>query len=150
MAARHDERIDYAIKVETHNHPTAIAPWPGAATGAGGEIRDEGATGRGAKPKAGLTGFSVSDLRIPGLPRPWEVDRPLPPRMASAFEIMRDGPLGAAAFNNEFGRPCLGGYFRTFENELPGQVGFAVATTSRSCWPAAWPISAPTTCRSAS
>lgn len=118
------ERIDYAIKVETHNHPTAIAPWPGAATGAGGEIRDEGATGRGAKPKAGLTGFSVSDLRIPGHPQPWEVQRPLPPRMASAFEIMRDGPLGAAAFNNEFGRPCLGGYFRTFENELPGQIGF--------------------------
>ncbi|HET6431719.1 phosphoribosylformylglycinamidine synthase [Dyella sp.] len=119
-----DERVDYAIKVETHNHPTAIAPWPGAATGAGGEIRDEGATGRGAKPKAGLTGFSVSDLRIPGHPQPWEVERPLPPRMASAFEIMRDGPLGAAAFNNEFGRPCLGGYFRTYETELPGQVGF--------------------------
>jgi phosphoribosylformylglycinamidine synthase len=120
----HEERIDYAIKVETHNHPTAIAPWPGAATGAGGEIRDEGATGRGGKPKAGLTGFSVSDLRIPGHPQPWEVDRPLPPRMATAFEIMRDGPLGAAAFNNEFGRPCLGGYFRTYENELPGQIGF--------------------------
>ena len=120
----HEERIDYAIKVETHNHPTAIAPWPGAATGAGGEIRDEGATGRGGKPKAGLTGFSVSDLRIPGHPQPWEVDRPLPPRMATAFEIMRDGPLGAAAFNNEFGRPCLGGYFRTYETELPGQIGF--------------------------
>lgn len=118
----HEERIDYAIKVETHNHPTAIAPWPGAATGAGGEIRDEGATGRGGKPKAGLTGFSVSDLRIPGLPRPWEVDRPLPPRMASAFEIMRDGPLGAAAFNNEFGRPCLGGYFRSYEHET-GEAG---------------------------
>ncbi|TAL85079.1 MAG: phosphoribosylformylglycinamidine synthase [Rhodanobacter sp.] len=118
----HPERIDYAIKVETHNHPTAIAPWPGAATGAGGEIRDEGATGRGGKPKAGLTGFSVSDLRIPGHPRPWEVDRPLPPRMASAFEIMRDGPLGAAAFNNEFGRPCLGGYFRSYEHET-GEAG---------------------------
>ncbi len=118
----HPERIDYAIKVETHNHPTAIAPWPGAATGAGGEIRDEGATGRGGKPKAGLTGFSVSDLRIPGHPQPWEVDRPLPPRMASAFEIMRDGPLGAAAFNNEFGRPCLGGYFRSYEHET-GEVG---------------------------
>ncbi|HEV7778470.1 MAG TPA: phosphoribosylformylglycinamidine synthase [Luteibacter sp.] len=113
----HDEAVPYAIKVETHNHPTAIAPWPGAATGAGGEIRDEGATGRGGKPKAGLTGFSVSHLRIPGLKRPWETDRPLPPRMASAFEIMRDGPLGAAAFNNEFGRPALGGYFRTFEQE---------------------------------
>jgi len=118
----HEEQIDYAIKVETHNHPTAIAPWPGAATGAGGEIRDEGATGRGAKPKAGLTGFSVSDLRIPGHPQPWEVERPLPPRMASAFEIMRDGPLGAAAFNNEFGRPCLGGYFRSYEHET-GEVG---------------------------
>ncbi len=118
----HKERIDYAIKVETHNHPTAIAPWPGAATGAGGEIRDEGATGRGAKPKAGLTGFSVSDLRIPGHPQPWELERPLPPRMASAFEIMRDGPLGAAAFNNEFGRPCLGGYFRTYEHET-GEAG---------------------------
>ncbi|HVJ62447.1 MAG TPA: phosphoribosylformylglycinamidine synthase, partial [Tahibacter sp.] len=118
----HAEAIDYAIKVETHNHPTAIAPFPGASTGSGGEIRDEGATGRGGKPKAGLTGFSVSHLRIPGLPRPWETDRPLPPRMASAFEIMRDGPLGAASFNNEFGRPALGGYFRTFEAEtgVPG------------------------------
>jgi phosphoribosylformylglycinamidine synthase len=112
-----EESIPYAIKVETHNHPTAIAPFPGAATGAGGEIRDEGAVGRGGKPKAGLTGFTTSYLRIPELPRPWEKERPLPPRMASAFEIMRDGPLGAAAFNNEFGRPCLGGYFRTFETE---------------------------------
>jgi phosphoribosylformylglycinamidine synthase len=110
-----DAPVAYAIKVETHNHPTAIAPFPGAATGAGGEIRDEGATGRGGKPKAGLTGFTVSDLRIPGLPRPWESDRPLNPRMASAFEIMRDGPIGAAAFNNEFGRPALAGYFRSFE-----------------------------------
>ncbi|HET8763968.1 MAG TPA: phosphoribosylformylglycinamidine synthase, partial [Rhodanobacter sp.] len=118
----HPEMIDYAIKVETHNHPTAIAPWPGAATGAGGEIRDEGATGRGGKPKAGITGFSVSDLRIPGHPQPWETERPLPPRMASAFEIMRDGPLGAAAFNNEFGRPCLGGYFRSYEHET-GEAG---------------------------
>jgi phosphoribosylformylglycinamidine synthase len=113
----HREAIPYAIKVETHNHPTAISPWPGAATGSGGEIRDEGAVGRGGKPKAGLTGFSVSHLRIPELPRPWEEDRPLPPRVASAFEIMRDGPLGAAGFNNEFGRPCLAGYFRTFELE---------------------------------
>ena len=112
-----EESIPYAIKVETHNHPTAIAPFPGAATGAGGEIRDEGAVGRGGKPKAGLTGFTTSYLRIPDLPRPWEKERPLPPRMATAFEIMRDGPLGAAAFNNEFGRPCLGGYFRTFEVE---------------------------------
>jgi phosphoribosylformylglycinamidine synthase len=113
----HHEAIPYAIKVETHNHPTAISPWPGAATGSGGEIRDEGAVGRGGKPKAGLTGFSVSHLRIPELPRPWEEARPLPPRVASAFEIMRDGPLGAAGFNNEFGRPCLTGYFRTFELE---------------------------------
>jgi phosphoribosylformylglycinamidine synthase len=105
----------FAIKVETHNHPTAISPFPGAATGSGGEIRDEGATGRGGKPKAGLTGFTVSHLRIPGLTRPWEQERPLNPRMASAFEIMRDGPLGAAAFNNEFGRPALTGYFRSFE-----------------------------------
>jgi phosphoribosylformylglycinamidine synthase len=105
----------FCIKVETHNHPTAIAPFPGAATGAGGEIRDEGATGRGGKPKAGLTGFSVSHLRIPSLPQPWEAARPLNPRMAPALEIMLDGPLGGAAFNNEFGRPNLAGYFRSFE-----------------------------------
>ncbi|MEP6881852.1 MAG: phosphoribosylformylglycinamidine synthase [Dokdonella sp.] len=111
-----NEAVPFAIKVETHNHPTAIAPYAGAATGSGGEIRDEGATGRGGKPKAGLTGFSVSHLRIPGLKRPWEPDRPAPPRFATPYEIMRDGPLGAAAFNNEFGRPCLGGYFRTFEH----------------------------------
>jgi hypothetical protein len=114
----------YCIKVETHNHPTAISPVPGASTGAGGEIRDEGATGRGGKPKAGLTGFTVSHLRIPGAPQPWEQARPLNPRMAPAFEIMRDGPLGAAAFNNEFGRPALSGYFRSFElpTETPGLV----------------------------
>ncbi len=112
----HDEPVAFAIKCETHNHPTAISPFAGASTGSGGEIRDEGATGRGAKPKAGLTGFSVSALRIPGLARPWESARALPPRMASAFEIMRDGPLGAAAFNNEFGRPALCGYFRSFEH----------------------------------
>jgi len=105
----------FCIKVETHNHPTAISPFPGASTGAGGEIRDEGATGRGGKPKIGLTGFSVSHLRIPGLAQPWEAPRPLNPRMASAFEIMIDGPLGGAAFNNEFGRPALAGYFRSFE-----------------------------------
>ncbi|MBP6299820.1 MAG: phosphoribosylformylglycinamidine synthase, partial [Arenimonas sp.] len=105
----------FCIKVETHNHPTAISPFPGAATGAGGEIRDEGATGRGGKPKAGLTGFSVSHLRIPNLPQSWEMPRPLNPRTASAFEIMTDGPLGGAAFNNEFGRPNLTGYFRSFE-----------------------------------
>ena len=105
----------FAIKVETHNHPTAISPFAGAATGSGGEIRDEGATGRGGKPKAGLVGFSVSHLHIPELPQPWEKSRPLNPRMASALEIMTDGPLGAAAFNNEFGRPALTGYFRSFE-----------------------------------
>ena len=105
----------FCIKVETHNHPTAIAPFPGASTGAGGEIRDEGATGRGGKPKAGLTGFSVSHLRIPTLPQPWEAPRALNPRMAPALEIMTDGPLGGAAFNNEFGRPNLLGYFRSFE-----------------------------------
>jgi len=109
----------FAIKVETHNHPTAIAPFPGASTGAGGEIRDEGATGRGGKPKAGLTGFSVSNLRIPGLAQPWESPRALNPRMASAFQIMQDGPLGAAAFNNEFGRPAITGYFRSFELLTP-------------------------------
>ncbi|MDQ3229397.1 MAG: phosphoribosylformylglycinamidine synthase, partial [Pseudomonadota bacterium] len=105
----------FCIKVETHNHPTAISPFAGASTGAGGEIRDEGATGRGGKPKAGLSGFSVSHLRIPTLPQPWEQPRALNPRMAPALEIMLDGPIGAAAFNNEFGRPNLTGYFRSFE-----------------------------------
>jgi len=109
------------VKCETHNHPTAIAPFPGAATGAGGEIRDEGATGRGAKPKAGLVGYSVSNLRIPGAPRPWEEnDYGRPGRIVSALQIMLDGPIGAAAFNNEFGRPCLAGYFRTFEQSVGG------------------------------
>jgi len=116
------EDTAYAIKCETHNHPTAISPFAGASTGAGGEIRDEGATGRGAKPKAGLTGFTVSHLRIPGGEAPWEQSRPLPPRMASAFEIMRDGPLGGAAFNNEFGRPALLGYFRSFEHAETGTL----------------------------
>ena len=102
------------IKVETHNHPTAISPHPGAATGAGGEIRDEGATGIGARPKAGLVGFVVSDLHLPGSPMPWEDDMALPARIASPLEIMTDGPVGAAAFNNEFGRPCLAGFFRTW------------------------------------
>ncbi len=120
---RDAEPSAFAIKVETHNHPTAIAPFPGASTGAGGEIRDEGATGRGGKPKAGLTGFTVSHLRIPTLAQPWERDRALNPRMASALEIMLDGPIGAAAFNNEFGRPALAGYFRAFEIiEAPGLV----------------------------
>jgi phosphoribosylformylglycinamidine synthase len=115
----------FCIKVETHNHPTAIAPFPGASTGAGGEIRDEGATGRGGKPKAGLTGFSVSHLRIPTLPQPWEATRALNPRMAPALDIMLDGPLGGAAFNNEFGRPNLLGYFRSFE--LPEGEGLTRA-----------------------
>ncbi|MBX9607283.1 MAG: phosphoribosylformylglycinamidine synthase [Gammaproteobacteria bacterium] len=110
------EDVHVLMKVETHNHPTAISPYPGAATGAGGEIRDEGATGRGGKPKAGLTGFSVSHLRIPGLPGAWERERPLNPRLADACAIMLEGPIGAAAFNNEFGRPALAGYFRSFEH----------------------------------
>ena len=113
---RHAEDVHILMKVETHNHPTAIAPYPGAATGSGGEIRDEGATGRGAKPKAGLTGFSVSHLRIPDFVQAWECVRDTDPRLASALEIMTDGPLGAAAFNNEFGRPGLCGYFRSFEH----------------------------------
>jgi phosphoribosylformylglycinamidine synthase len=114
----HLEPIHILMKVETHNHPTAIAPHPGAATGSGGEIRDEGATGRGAKPKAGLCGFSVSNLRIPGFEQPWEDDYGKPERIVSALDIMLDGPLGAAAFNNEFGRPNLTGYFRTFEQTI--------------------------------
>jgi phosphoribosylformylglycinamidine synthase len=109
------EPVDILIKVETHNHPTAISPFPGAATGSGGEIRDEGATGIGAKPKVGLTGFSVSNLRIPGFVQPWEADLGKPDRIASARDIMISAPLGAAAFNNEFGRPATCGYFRTFE-----------------------------------
>jgi phosphoribosylformylglycinamidine synthase len=121
--AAHPEAAPIVIKVETHNHPTAISPFPGAATGSGGEIRDEGATGRGAKPKAGLAGFSVSNLRIPGAERPWEKDFGRPARIASALEIMLAGPIGAAAFNNEFGRPNLGGYFRTFEERFPGPEG---------------------------
>ncbi len=115
-----DEDIHILMKVETHNHPTAISPFPGAATGAGGEIRDEGATGLGAKPKAGLTGFSVSHLRIPGYPQPWEDDAPHPERMATPLAIMLEGPIGGAAFNNEFGRPNLAGYFRSYECRLPG------------------------------
>ena len=116
------EPIDIVMKVETHNHPTAISPFPGAATGAGGEIRDEGATGRGAKPKAGLTGFSVSNLRIPGYVRPWERDFGKPARVASALEIMLEGPIGAASFNNEFGRPAICGYFRSFEQPAAGDA----------------------------
>src|SRR6185436_8366166 len=102
-----DEDVHFLVKCETHNHPTAISPYPGAATGSGGEIRDEAATGRGGKPKAGLVGFSVSNLRIPGYLRPWESeDYGSPSHIKSALEIMIDGPLGAAGFNNEFGRPA--------------------------------------------
>jgi phosphoribosylformylglycinamidine synthase len=117
-----DQLTHILAKVETHNHPTAISPFPGAATGSGGEIRDEGATGRGSKPKAGLSGFSVSDLNIPGYAQPWESNYGKPERIASALDIMIDGPIGAAAFNNEFGRPNLTGYFRTFEQEFNGEM----------------------------
>lgn len=112
------EPVHILMKVETHNHPTAIAPFSGASTGSGGEIRDEGATGRGAKPKAGLTGFTVSNLRIPGFEQPWEQDYGKPGRIVDALDIMVEGPLGGAAFNNEFGRPALTGYFRTFEQTI--------------------------------
>jgi phosphoribosylformylglycinamidine synthase len=125
------------MKVETHNHPTAISPFPGASTGAGGEIRDEGATGRGAKPKAGLTGFTVSNLLLPDAQRPWENAADVtnagekgaapvygkPERIASPLQIMIDGPLGGAAFSNEFGRPVLGGYFRTYEQNAQAAGG---------------------------
>jgi len=114
----HDDQTHILMKVETHNHPTAISPFAGAATGSGGEIRDEGATGVGSKPKAGLCGFSVSNLRIPGFEQPWEVDYGKPDRIVSALDIMIDGPIGAAAFNNEFGRPNLCGYFRTYEQDI--------------------------------
>ena len=117
----HKEDVNLVIKVETHNHPTAISPFSGASTGSGGEIRDEGATGVGAKPKAGLTGFTVSNLRIPGLPETWEFDEDKPDRIASPLEIMIDAPIGAAAFNNEFGRPNILGYFRTFESKNSGE-----------------------------
>jgi phosphoribosylformylglycinamidine synthase len=113
-----EEDIHLLCKVETHNHPTAISPYPGAATGSGGEIRDEGATGRGAKPKVGLTGFSVSNLRLPDAVQPWEKSFGKPGRIVSALDIMIEGPLGGAAFNNEFGRPNIAGYFRTFEQEV--------------------------------
>jgi phosphoribosylformylglycinamidine synthase len=114
----HQQDIDILMKVETHNHPTAISPFPGAATGSGGEIRDEGATGRGSKPKAGLVGFSVSNLNLPGLSQPWEVAYGKPERIVTALDIMLEGPLGGAAFNNEFGRPNILGYFRTFEQTV--------------------------------
>lgn len=109
---------NFLAKVETHNHPTAISPYPGAATGSGGEIRDEGATGRGSKPKVGLTGFSVSNLKIPNYTHAWEIDNSKPARICSALDIMLDGPIGAAAFNNEFGRPNICGYFRSFEHRF--------------------------------
>ena len=115
-----EEQVHMLMKVETHNHPTAISPFPGAATGSGGEIRDEGATGNGSKPKAGLCGFSVSNLNIPDYPMPWEVDYGKPSRIDSALDIMLEGPIGAAAFNNEFGRPNITGYFRSYEAEVPG------------------------------
>jgi len=118
-----EEEIAILMKVETHNHPTAISPFPGAATGSGGEIRDEGATGRGSKPKAGLSGFSVSNLQIPGYGQPWEINYGKPGRIVSALDIMIEGPLGSAAFNNEFGRPNINGYFRTFEQSVPGLDG---------------------------
>ncbi|MGL6162310.1 phosphoribosylformylglycinamidine synthase [Microbulbifer sp.] len=115
------EPIHLLMKVETHNHPTAIAPFPGAGTGAGGEIRDEGAVGRGSKPKVGLTGFTVSNLQIPGYEQPWEVDYGKPERIVTALDIMIEGPIGGAAFNNEFGRPNICGYFRTFEEDFGGE-----------------------------
>ncbi len=119
----HEEDIHILLKVETHNHPTAISPWPGAATGSGGEIRDEGATGRGAKPKAGLCGFTVSNLNLPQAPQPWERAYGRPAHIASPLDIMIEGPLGAAAYNDEFGRPALCGYFRTYE-QLSGDTVF--------------------------
>jgi phosphoribosylformylglycinamidine (FGAM) synthase-like enzyme len=135
------EPVHILMKVETHNHPTAIAPDPGAATGAGGEIRDEGATGRGAKPKAGLCGFSVSNLRIPGFEQPWEQgqDWGRPGRIVSALDIMLEGPIGAAAFNNEFGRPNLpaGSAPSSSGAGAPTASRNCAATTSRSCSPAA-------------
>ena len=119
--AARNETVHVLMKVETHNHPTAISPFAGASTGAGGEIRDEGATGRGSKPKAGITGFSVSNLHLPGTNEPWE-QSPIgkPEHIASPLQIMVDGPLGGAAFNNEFGRPILGGYFRVYEQDVAG------------------------------
>ena len=119
----HHEDIDILMKVETHNHPTAISPFPGASTGSGGEIRDEGATGIGSKPKAGLVGFSVSNLRIPSFEQPWETDFGKPSRIVSALDIMLEAPLGGAAFNNEFGRPNILGYFRTYEEQVESHNG---------------------------
>ncbi len=120
---QHEERAHILMKVETHNHPTAISPFPGAATGSGGEIRDEGAVGRGSKPKVGLCGFTVSNLNIPDFPQSWETSFGKPERIVSALDIMIEGPIGAAAFNNEFGRPNIAGYFRTFEQTVAGDPG---------------------------
>lgn len=117
------ETVHYIAKVETHNHPTAVSPYAGAITGSGGEIRDEGAVGRGSRPKAGLAGFTVSDLLIPGHRQPWELDIGRPAHFASSLDIMMEGPIGSAAFNNEFGRPCTTGYFRTFSLEIPVEEG---------------------------
>ena len=119
-----EDKLNSTIKVETHNHPTAISPYPGASTGSGGEIRDEGATGRGAKPKIGLVGYNVSNLRIPNLIRSWEKDENKPSRIASPLEIMIEAPIGAAAFNNEFGRPATLGYFRCFETDFENNKAF--------------------------
>ena len=119
----HQEDAHILMKVETHNHPTAISPWPGASTGSGGEIRDEGATGIGGKPKAGLVGFTTSNLRIPNYVQPWETDFGKPGRIVNALDIMLEGPLGGAAFNNEFGRPNLLGYFRTYEEKVTSHAG---------------------------
>ena len=119
--AEHEHLTHVLMKVETHNHPTAISPFPGAATGAGGEIRDEGATGRGSRPKAGLTGFAVSNLSLPDTDEPWERDEyGRPGHIASPLQIMLDGPIGGACFNNEFGRPGLGGFFRVYEQTVAG------------------------------
>ncbi len=117
----HNEPINMLMKVETHNHPTAISPFAGAGTGSGGEIRDEGAVGRGSKPKVGLTGFTVSNLQIPGFEQAWEVDYGKPDRIVNALDIMLEGPIGGAAFNNEFGRPNICGYFRTFEENFDNE-----------------------------
>ena len=122
----HKEPVHTLMKVETHNHPTAISPHPGAATGSGGEIRDEGATGIGSKPKVGLTGFSVSNLKLPKLAQPWEVDYGKPGRIVSALDIMLQGPIGGAAFNNEFGRPNIAGYFRTYEERQEGAAEYEI------------------------
>ncbi|KAG8970391.1 hypothetical protein FRB90_010666, partial [Tulasnella sp. 427] len=124
-----EEPMPVLVKVETHNHPTAVSPYPGAATGSGGEIRDEGAVGRGSKPKAGLAGFTVSNLLIPGYEQPWETDFGRPSHIASALDIMIEGPLGASAFNNEFGRPALTGYFRTFVEEVPASSSASGSAT---------------------